>query len=177
MDDTGSSRKPFDDESATGPHRKKSVLFVCTGNACRSQMGEALLRHVGSDQFDVASAGTHPAGFVSPLALDALHALGIQYDSGESKNWREFEGCTFDLVIYLCENAMQQEPPSWSGPARRVEWPLPDPTFHLGSDDDRREFALCIAKRLAGKIGGLMAMNWNLPDETITAHLGILADF
>ena len=65
---------------------KPSILFVCTGNCCRSQMAEGLMRDLVGDTWEVCSAGSHPAGYVHPLCLDVLAEVGIEASSNTS--WR-----------------------------------------------------------------------------------------
>ncbi|MEW5868170.1 MAG: arsenate reductase ArsC [Chloroflexota bacterium] len=105
------------------PRRK--VLFLCTGNSCRSQMAEAIVNaHLG-ETWQAFSAGTHPAGYVHPLALAALAEVGIRH-SGRSKLADEFQGEAFDLVITVCDSAAE-ECPLWLGQGKRLHHSFPDP--------------------------------------------------
>ena len=97
------------------------ILFICTANACRSQMAEALLRHVGGDRFCALSAGAHPVGYIHPLATAAMDHLGADMTGQESKSWRQFAGEHVDLVITLCDSAAQEVCPNWTGPALRAQ--------------------------------------------------------
>ncbi len=72
----------------------KKVLFLCTGNSCRSQMAEAIVNARLGDTWQAVSAGTKPAGFVHPKALEALSEIGIQHE-GRSKLADEFQRCGF----------------------------------------------------------------------------------
>lgn len=104
---------------------KQKVLFLCTGNSCRSQMAEAIVNARGGDQWQAVSAGTVPAGYVHPRAIEALREIGIQHD-GRSKLADEFRDVDFDLVVTVCDSAAE-ECPLWLGQGRRVHHSFPDP--------------------------------------------------
>lgn len=104
---------------------KKSVLFICTENAARSQMAEALLRHKVGSLFDVFSAGTHPTE-VDSRAIDALSTFGIYTNNLVSKNISVFEDKVFDYVITLCDKA-NDKCRSYTDAGKQLAWDLPDP--------------------------------------------------
>ncbi|MDM8008874.1 MAG: arsenate reductase ArsC [Phycisphaerae bacterium] len=135
-----------------------TVLFLCTGNSCRSQMAEALLRHLGGDRFRVISAGSHPAGFVHGLALETLQHMGVSAIGLYSKSWDEFAATPIDIVLTLCDHAAGQTCPAFPGPAVRAHWSLPDPAFVEGTDEQRLAFALQVAGRLRGWIEKLIGL-------------------
>lgn len=155
---------------------RTSVLFLCTGNSCRSQMAEALLRHKGGEEFEALSAGSHPAGFVHELALGALEALGVSTDNLYSKSWDEFAHREVDIVITVCDQAAAQPCPTWPGHPLQAHWPLPDPSFHPGTDQERDAFALRVAKRLDAKLDGLLAMSRGLSIEEKRLYLTRLGE-
>ena len=156
--------------------RKTSVLFLCTGNACRSQMAEALLRHHGGDRFEALSAGSHPAGFITPLARDVMQHLGVSMEGQRSKSWNEFANRPIDLVITLCDDAAATPCPVWPGTPVRAHWSLPDPTFHAGTPEERFAFALAVARRLQRKIRALVDLPVrDLPPDRLRAELESLA--
>jgi arsenate reductase (thioredoxin) len=138
--------------------RKNRVLFICTGNACRSQMAEALLRHLAGGRFEALSAGSDAAGFVHPIALEALTQLGIDAEGLRSKSWHEFADREVDAVITLCDNAASTPCPIWPGDPLRAHWPLPDPSFHPGTPGERLEFAVSVAEQLRRKILAMIAL-------------------
>jgi arsenate reductase (thioredoxin) len=105
---------------------KRRVLFLCTGNSARSQIAEALVNHFRSEQWQAVSAGTHPAGFVHPLAIQALHEVGIDASSARSKSADEFRDAAFDLVVTVCDSAAE-ECPLWLGQGKRTHIGFPDP--------------------------------------------------
>jgi arsenate reductase len=115
---------------------KRKVLFLCTGNSCRSQMAEAIVNAQMGDRWEAVSAGTKPAGYVHPKALAALAEIGIQHQ-GRSKLADEFRGVDFDLVVTVCDSAAE-ECPLWLGKGRRQHHSFPDPAKTDDMDDFRR---------------------------------------
>jgi arsenate reductase len=115
---------------------KRKVLFLCTGNSCRSQMAEAIVNARLGDQWEAVSAGTKPAGYVHPKALAALAEIGIQH-AGRSKLADEFHGQDFDLVVTVCDSAAE-ECPLWLGKGRRIHHSFPDPAKTDDMDDFRK---------------------------------------
>ena len=87
----------------------RKVLFLCTGNSCRSQMAEAIVNARLGDVWQAVSAGTAPAGYVHPLAVRALAEIGIEH-TGRSKGVDEFRDATFDLVVTVCDSAAEACP-------------------------------------------------------------------
>lgn len=104
---------------------KRKVLFLCTGNSCRSQMAEAIVNARLGDQWEAVSAGTRPAGYVHPKAVEALAEIGIQHE-GRSKRAEEFREVDFDLVVTVCDSAAE-ECPVWLGKGKKVHHSFPDP--------------------------------------------------
>jgi len=114
----------------------KTVLFLCTGNSCRSQMAEAIVNARYSDQWRAFSAGTKPAGYVHLMATQALAEIGISH-SGQSKHIDELPKKDFDLVVTVCDSAAE-ECPVWPGKAgRRVHYSFVDPAKAEGMDEER----------------------------------------
>ncbi len=112
---------------------KRRVLFLCTGNSCRSQMAEAIVNARWGDRWEAVSAGTRPAGYVHPKALAALAEIGIQH-AGRSKRADEFRDDHFDLVVTVCDSAAE-ECPIWLGTGTRVHHSYPDPAKADGTDE------------------------------------------
>ena len=113
----------------------KRVLFLCTGNSCRSQMAEAIVNARMGESWQAVSAGTKPAGYVHPKALEVLSEIGIQH-TGRSKRADEFQGVDFDLVMTVCDSAAE-ECPIWLGKGKRVHHSFPDPALTDTMDDFR----------------------------------------
>jgi arsenate reductase len=114
---------------------KSRVLFLCTGNSCRSQMAEAFVNTHMGDRWEAHSAGSRPAGYVHPLAIKALSEVGIKHQ-GRSKSLDEFRGQSFDVVITLCDQS-DDECPVWLGKGRNVHNPFPDPVKVTGSEEEK----------------------------------------
>jgi arsenate reductase (thioredoxin) len=111
------------------------VLILCTGNCVRSQMAEGLLRHLGGNDYEVHSAGSKPSGYVSPLAIEAMRAIGIDISAHRSKSVSEFEGQRFDTVITVCDSAAELCP-VFPG-AQRIHWSILDPGYAIGSHEEK----------------------------------------
>ena len=111
------------------------VLFVCTGNSARSQIGEALLRDIGGADFAAFSAGTEPRG-VNPFTVRALADIGIDWSGARSKSVSEFLGQPFDYVITVCDRA-RRVCPVFPGEHNALHWGLGDPAEVAGSDEER----------------------------------------
>jgi len=114
----------------------KRVLFLCTGNSCRSQMAEALLRDLAGDRFEAASAGTAPAGAVSRLAIRAMAEVGLDISAGVPKSVDGLPDLAFDYVITVCDNA-NENCPYLPGGFVRLHWPFDDPAAATGTDEER----------------------------------------
>lgn len=135
--------------------KKPRILFLCTGNAARSQMAEGLARGFYGDVVDVVSAGSRPAGWVHPLAVRALDDLGIDISDQESKGADKFREQEFDVVVTVCDSAAQ-DCPTWPGAKRIEHWPIEDPSW--GDDDEETRYFRFVEKRdeLRGRIRDLM---------------------
>ncbi len=112
--------------------RRYRVLFLCTGNSCRSQMAEAIVNARFGGRWQAFSAGTQPTGYVHPMALRVLEEIGIHHQ-GRSKHTDEFRDMDFDLVITVCDSAAETCP-VWLGKGRRVHSGFPDPAKVTGSE-------------------------------------------
>src|SRR5260370_10200712 len=106
----------------------KRILFLCTGNAARSQMAEGLARAFHGDEVDVVSAGSRPAGWVHPMAIRAMAEIGIDIREQTSKSAAAFLDEPFDVVVTVCDSAAA-DCPTWSGAKRIEHWPIEDPSF------------------------------------------------
>lgn len=111
----------------------RKVLFLCTGNSCRSQMAEAIVNSTYADQWEAVSAGTQPAGYVHPKAIAVLKEIGITH-KGSSKNTDQFRGVDFDLVVTVCDDAAENCP-VWLGKGKRVHIGFPDPAKAVGDEE------------------------------------------
>ena len=126
------------------------VLFLCTHNASRSQMAEALLRQVAGDRFDVESAGTAPTE-VHPLAIVVMREIGIDISHQRSKDVSEITRPP-DIVITLCDDA-KEACPVFPGAPRFLHWGLPDPSAASGDEEARTDAFRQVRDTLAELIG------------------------
>jgi arsenate reductase len=111
----------------------KQVLFLCTGNSCRSVMAEGLLNHYGADRIQAFSAGSFPTGNVNPLSLATLKAHGMRAEGYRSKSWDEFAGQKMDVVITVCDNAAGETCPLFPDTPIKTHWGVPDPAHYNGT--------------------------------------------
>lgn len=112
------------------------VLILCTGNSARSQMAEGLWRKEAAGKWQVASAGSDPTGAVNPLAIQAMSEIGIDISSHTSQHLNQYLDEPFDVILTVCDNAAQ-DCPSFPGTAKRLHWPLADPSDVAGSAEQR----------------------------------------
>ena len=133
---------------------KKKILFLCTGNAARSQMAEALARIDYGDLVDPVSAGSRPAGFVHPHAIRAIADLGFGIDEARSKPAEEFAEEKLDLVVTVCDSAAA-DCPTWPGARHIVNWSIVDPSF-VRDEEERLEAFRATRDELRRRIDGLM---------------------
>ncbi len=117
---------------------KKRVLFLCTGNSCRSQTAEGLVNHFLGEVWEAYSAGTQPSGYVHPLAIQAMFELGINISGHHSKSTDEFRDSHFDLVMTVCDDAAENCP-VWLGEGRVVHIGFPDPAKATGTHAEQLE--------------------------------------
>lgn len=114
------------------------VLFLCTGNSARSQMAEALLRHLSDGRVEVHSAGTHPRPEVHPMALKTLvDRFGLGTDALFPKTLDRFMGQDFDYVITVCDSAAEACP-VFPGAPERIHWSLRDPAAVEGTPEEQQ---------------------------------------
>jgi arsenate reductase len=105
---------------------KPKVLILCTGNSCRSHMAEGILRAAAGDLFEVHSAGSKPAGYVHPKAVEALGEIGIDISGHASKHLDQYLDAGIDVVITVCDNA-NESCPVFPGDVARHHWGFEDP--------------------------------------------------
>lgn len=121
-------------------NRTFNVLFVCTGNSARSIMAEALLRSLGGARFNVYSAGTRPASEPNPAAMQVLRDKGYDTSCLHSKSVDAFskpDAPKMDFVFTVCNQAANEECPTWDGQPISGHWGMPDPTLIEGTAAER----------------------------------------
>lgn len=112
-----------------------NVLFLCTGNSCRSILGEAVFNHLAPAGWRAMSAGSEPAGYVHPRSLALLARVGIANHGYASKSWDQLPA-TPDIVVTVCASAAGETCPAYLGKVLRTHWGVDDPAHVTGSDDD-----------------------------------------
>jgi arsenate reductase (thioredoxin) len=115
---------------------KPTVLILCTGNSCRSHLAEGLLRAAAGDILDVQSAGSKPAGYVHPMAIEAMREIGHDISGHRSKHMDEFLQQPVETVITVCGNA-DQACPTFPGQVNRHHWGFDDPAHATGTDAEK----------------------------------------
>ena len=110
-----------------------NVLFLCTGNSCRSILGEATFNHLAPAGWHGMSAGSNPTGQVHPRSLALLASEGIATEGYYSKSWEDLPQVP-DIVISVCGNAANETCPAYLGPVLRTHWGVEDPAHATGSD-------------------------------------------
>jgi arsenate reductase len=126
---------------------KPLVLILCTGNSCRSHLAEGILRAAAGDFLEVASAGSNPAGYVHPLAIQVMREIGIDISGHRSKHLNEFLSRPVETVITVCGNA-DQACPTFPGQVNRHHWPFDDPAKATGTDEEK----LAVFRRVRDEI-------------------------
>ncbi len=110
-----------------------NVLFLCTGNSCRSILGEATFNHLAPADWRAISAGSQPAGYVHPRSLALLEKEGIHTGGYHSKSWENLP-ITPDIVITVCGSAAGEACPAYLGSVIRTHWGVEDPAHATGTD-------------------------------------------
>lgn len=112
-----------------------NVLFLCTGNSCRSILGEGTFNHLAPAGWKAMSAGSKPAGYVHPRSIALLEREGISTEGYRSKSWDDLPAVP-DIVITVCASAAGETCPAYLGPVLRTHWGVEDPAHATGTDDE-----------------------------------------
>lgn len=126
---------------------KPAVLILCTGNSCRSHLAEGVLRAAAGDWVEVQSAGSKPAGYVHPLAIQVMKEIGIDISSHRSKRLDEFLRQKIETVITVCGHA-DQACPMFPGQVNRYHWGFDDPAKAEGTETEK----LAVFRRVRDEI-------------------------
>jgi arsenate reductase len=113
-----------------------NVLVLCTGNSCRSVMGEALVNHLGAGRFKAYSAGSNPIGRINTGALATLARHDLPTEGYTSKSWEALEGIDFDILIAVCDSAAGEACPVYLSSAIRTNWGVADPGHIEGTPEE-----------------------------------------
>ncbi len=120
------------------PDETPLLLVLCTGNSCRSHLAEGFLRAASKGAFRVASAGSKPAGYVHPLAIQAMAEAGLDISAHTSKPLQDFLSQQVETVITVCGKA-DQVCPIFPGQVNRHHWPFDDPAHATGTEAEQME--------------------------------------
>ena len=126
------------------------ILFLCTGNSCRSQMAEAWTNELHKGKIRAYSAGVRPEKAVMPLTVQVMHEAGIDISAAKPKHLDVFKDKDFDLVITLCDNARESCPVYW-GKAKKIHAGFDDP-LTLAENAASEEEALVHYRRVRDEI-------------------------
>lgn len=112
------------------------ILFLCTGNSCRSIIAEMLLNHLGKGQYQAYSAGSFPTGKVHPKSKETLKRHGFDPGEPRSKSWDEFSDKNFDLIVTVCDQTAGENCPLFPGSPKKLHWSIPDPAQATGTEEE-----------------------------------------
>ncbi|NPV84935.1 MAG: arsenate reductase ArsC [Anaerolineae bacterium] len=133
--------------------KKIRVLFLCTANSARSQMAEAILRHLAGDHFEPYSAGLEIKGGVNPYTIKVLKEIGIDTTPLYAKPLTDFMGKVhFGYLITVCSQADKKCPSTFPGMGQRLHWGFEDPAAFDGSDEQKLEKFRQIRDEITAKI-------------------------
>ena len=110
------------------------LLFLCTGNSCRSIMAEAITNQYSNGRYLAFSAGSAPTGSVHPKAIETLAHHGIKCNAARSKSWNELKSQAIDLVVTVCDQANSESCPIFPGQPKKLHWSIPDPAIQKGTE-------------------------------------------
>ena len=134
-----------------------NVLFLCTGNACRSILAEAIFNHLAPAGWQAMSAGSRPTGQVHPRSLALLASEGIATEGCHSKSWEALPAIP-DIVITVCGNAAGETCPAYLGPVLRAHWGVDDPAHVCGSEAEINAAFQHAYQVLRARIEALLAL-------------------
>lgn len=135
-----------------------NILILCTGNSCRSVLGEALINHLAGDRFRAFSAGSHPTGKVNLNALATLARNGVPTAGFTSQSWDEFEDKDIDIAITVCDQAAGEVCPVYLNSTIRAHWGLPDPAHVTGTDEEIKQAFQATYDALSLRIHKMLAL-------------------
>ncbi|HUM07127.1 MAG TPA: arsenate reductase ArsC [Terriglobales bacterium] len=139
----------------------RRVLFLCTGNSCRSQMAEGWLRHLAGERVDVCSAGTQPAGLNS-MAVAVMQEAGVDISAHRSKHLGELVNQDFLFVITVCD-AAREACPVFPGALYQLHWSFEDPAAAAGPEAERRAVFRRVRDEIRERVAEFAAREGFLP--------------
>jgi len=154
-----------------------NVFVICTGNSCRSVLGEALFNHLGAGRVQAFSAGSHPKGKIKPAALSTLQRHGLITQELKSQSWNEFADQPMDIVITVCDNAAGESCPVYLNNAIKVHWGLAEPSNIQGPEDEIIAALEQTYKILEQRIKKMLSLSLeSMSPEQLSTELNALAD-
>lgn len=144
------------------------ILFLCTGNSCRSIIVEALANQLGEGRLQAFSAGSHPSGTVNANALNVLARHGVAVSNPSSQSWHDYEQVEFDLVVTVCDAAASESCPVWLGDAIKAHWGVADPADVSGTQIEIEQAFEHTYTAMKARIEALLALTL---DSISTAEL------
>jgi len=148
--------------------KKFNVLFVCTGNSARSIFAETILCDMAGDKFAAYSAGTAHRSELNPFAVEMLKSKGHDVSLLRSKNVEEFQGADapqMDFVFTVCDQAANEECPTWPGQPVSGHWGMPDPVKAMGTDAEKRLAFHQTYEALHNRINAFTSLSFELLDR------------
>ncbi len=139
---------------------RKKILFVCIHNSARSQMAEAFLNALGADRFEAESAGLEK-GTLNPLAVEAMHEIGIDISKNQTKKVFDFykEGKLYTHVITVCDEASAEQCPVFPGIAKQLHWSFSDPSQFQGTKEEKLQQVRVVRDEIRKKIEDFIAQS------------------
>jgi protein-tyrosine-phosphatase len=134
-----------------------NVLFLCTGNSCRSILAEATFNQLAPPGWRALSAGSQPTGQVHPRSLALLASEGITVEGLHSKSWDGLP-VTPDIVITVCASAAGESCPAYLGPALRTHWGVDDPARATGTDAEIQAAFVAAYRILRRRVEAFLAL-------------------
>ena len=152
-----------------------NVFVICTGNSCRSVMGEALVNRLGKGRAKAFSAGSHPIGRINTGALATLKRHDLPTEGYQSQSWEDFEATPMDIVITVCDNAAGETCPVYLTQAVRAHWGVSDPGHVEGTDEEKIAAFEQTFATLKLRVEKMLALSLeSLPKDQLTAELNAI---
>lgn len=149
-----------------------NILVLCTGNSCRSVLGEALFNKLGAGRVKAYSAGSKPIGRINVNAVKKLQQHGIDTEGFTSQSWSEFEDKNIDIAITVCDNANNEECPVYLNSVVRAHWGLSDPAHLKGTDEEINEAFEKTYDAVRRRVEKMLELPFETMDtQTLTAAL------
>jgi arsenate reductase len=152
-----------------------NILVICTGNSCRSVMGEALFNHLGQGRIKAFSAGSQPIGRINTGALATLKRHDLPTEGYKSQSWEEFEDQPMDIVITVCDNAAGETCPVYLTKAVRAHWGVSDPGHVEGTEAEKIAAFERTFSTLKLRVEKMLELPLEtMPPEQLTAELNAI---